>query len=917
MERLLQFDIGQSNRDELVVELAQQKLALDEHSIVGITDITGTIIYANDKFCAISGYSKQELLGQNHRILNSGFHSKDFFKEMYKTISRGDTWHGEIRNKTKTGEYYWVETTIVPFKDLLGHVTKYISIRTDITAFKEAEKKLTHINRHLTEYVENANLCLHWLSPDGRIIWANKTELNLLGYSREEYIGRPFTEFHLDKEVAKNISRHISRGEPLAEIEALVKAKDGSNKSILISCNPFRDNRQYLYSRCFTIDVTAKKQAEMELSMFFNISPDFHCIADRAGYFKRVNLAFTKVLGWSQEELLSKPITEFIIPEDRHRTQTRLENINTRTPVRNFENRYLCSDGSFKTISWCAIPNDNGKWYATGRDISLEKLAIENLRQSEEHLATTLRTITEAVIAINKNHEIERINGAAERLLGLSQASSFGRPIEEILKLFIEGTAADVRIPLDQIIQFGGTYKNSDETSLINRKGQSVEVDINITPLPDAQGNPIGAVIVLRDVSEDRRQKRVIKRQAQVLKEVKTVQDLFIQNPSSVEAFEYTLSVLLRFTQSEYGFVGEVLYDVDGNPFLKTHAITNIAWTDELRNFYEQHAAQGLEFKNLKTLFGHVLKTGEPMISNSPGSDPRRGGLPSEHPSLNAFLGLPVFHDTKIIGMIGAANKPGGYDNLIIDELQPLLSTYANLIQSRRTRISQKLAEQTIQEQSTLLSHKQNLIQEVHHRVKNNLQIISSLLNLQENQESAPEVAQQLQSSRTRIAAVALLHEILYRSESIEVINLAEFLNELLQRLRESFGVSAAKIQFRINVPKEIMLSQNQAGPLALIINELATNSLKHAFPVTQSGIIEVDVQLTPPANATDSPQLIVDISDDGVGINSAKKALGKNHLGSKIIMRLAQQLRGRLMLESVNKGTKWRLTFPQKLHAQ
>ena len=149
----------EENQRELqsaLADLANQKFALDQHGIVSITDVAGRIVYANDNFCEISGYPRESLLGQAHSIINSGVHSQAFFAVMWGTILSGQVWHGEICNRSRSGNLYWVQSTIVPLRDDTGKPVQFIAIRTDITARKlmEVAIKATEARlRHITNAV--------------------------------------------------------------------------------------------------------------------------------------------------------------------------------------------------------------------------------------------------------------------------------------------------------------------------------------------------------------------------------------------------------------------------------------------------------------------------------------------------------------------------------------------------------------------------------------------------------------------------------------------------------------------------------------------------------------------------------------------------------------------------------------------
>ncbi|MBY0471803.1 PAS domain S-box protein [bacterium] len=156
------------------LELNNIRRALDQSAIVAITDRKGDIIHVNDKFCEISKYSRTELLGKNHRLINSGHHSREFFVTMWKTISTGKVWEGEIKNRAKDGSFYWVNTTIVPFLDQGGAPYQYVSIRYEITQRKMAEDQLLvyadRLERSNAELQDFASIAAHDLQEPLRKI---------------------------------------------------------------------------------------------------------------------------------------------------------------------------------------------------------------------------------------------------------------------------------------------------------------------------------------------------------------------------------------------------------------------------------------------------------------------------------------------------------------------------------------------------------------------------------------------------------------------------------------------------------------------------------------------------------------------------------------------------------------------------
>ena len=295
------------------------KRALDVHALVSITDVSGKIIFANDKFCGVSGYTEAELLGQDHRIVNSAYHDRQYFKSMWKTIARGDVWQGEFRNRRKDGSFYWVDTTIIPFLDGQGKPNQYVAVRREITELKNTQMRAEKLGERLKWLLDASPSVIYAHEDSGdltRCTFISGNATDIVGFEPGQMLSdRDFWFRHLhqsDHKIAKDSMRELlmhgkvsleyrylsAKGKYLwiSDNARVVRAHDGTIRAIIGSWT----------------DITETKATEHErlrLKMAAEASADMIFVTDVHGLIEYANPAFCQFTGWNVNELMGKTPT--------------------------------------------------------------------------------------------------------------------------------------------------------------------------------------------------------------------------------------------------------------------------------------------------------------------------------------------------------------------------------------------------------------------------------------------------------------------------------------------------------------------------------------------------------------------------------------------------------------------------------
>jgi PAS domain S-box-containing protein len=378
-----------------------------------LVDGAGRFVYVNRTWEEYTGSNLDQLNQVGWEQFNHPDDLAEVQRRWHRAGERQEQFEMELRYRRHDGTYRWMLARVVPLLDSNHQVEGWVGTSVDIHQLKETQEALKRQEQELSEFFENASVPIHWVGPDGSILRVNQAELDLLGYRREEYVGRNIAEFHLDQPVIEDILRRLTAGEVLHDYPARLRCKDGSVKDVLIDSSVYFHEGKFVHTRCFTRDVTAQRAAEeatQRLAAIVASSTDAIVGKTLEGMVTSWNTAAERIFGYSADEIVGNSIFR-LVPEDLHESErSLLQQIRNGEPVKFSETDRLCKDGRRISIALSVSPIRDALGRVIGaasikRDITERKLAERALAESQERLRQAQRMESVGQLAGGIAHE--------------------------------------------------------------------------------------------------------------------------------------------------------------------------------------------------------------------------------------------------------------------------------------------------------------------------------------------------------------------------------------------------------------------------------------------------------------------------------------------------------------------------------
>jgi PAS domain S-box-containing protein len=503
-----------------------------EDAIISKT-LDGLITSWNKAAERIFGYTAEEIVGRPVSVLIPPDH-QDEEPSILARLRRGERIeHYETVRMRKDGSLVHVSLTVSPIRGAGGRIIGASKIARDISDRKRTEEALRRREEELTDFIENSAIGLHWVGSDGTILWANQAELDLLGYTREEYIGHRITEFHADSDVIDDILCRLTNKETLHDYEARLRCKDGSIRHVLINSNVLWEGDRFVHTRCFTRDITKRKRAEEELreskrqlEELLSREQAARAEAERARDFTRhvledapvaigvmegpdhrfvlVNRHTCELTGLTEGQFLGRPHAEVVPEADEvvgpilDRVYESGEGVTQEVAVD------LPSGRRHLLVTWTALPGDDGRPGSVlylSLDITSRKRAEEALRESTEQYQATFELAGVGIGHTAPDGRWLRVNQKLCDIIGYSCEELLGLTFRDITHPdYLEQDTEAARAMLR-----GERQSYTTEKRYIRKDGSEVWVNLTVSPLRDSAGALRYFISVIEDVSERKR----------------------------------------------------------------------------------------------------------------------------------------------------------------------------------------------------------------------------------------------------------------------------------------------------------------------------------------------------------------------------------------------------------------------------
>ena len=591
-----------------------------------------------------------------------------------------------------------------------------------------------------------------------------------------------------------------------------------------------------------------------------------------------------ELIGYLPEELEGKLAGRFIHPDDLENVVKTQENILDTKKVNTLNYRLKHKNGNYVWVESTAriLNPQNGEMIVITRDISERIRAEQKLKRSEAKYRTIFENTGTVIAIIEPDGMVTVLNQKFKEVFGISTEEVVGKKrwydfiYKDDVKVMEEFQRR--RIAGDKDLPDSYDFRFWD----VNGNLKHAFINVDLIPGTD------NILASISDVTSLKETESKLKEELSINKSLACIYTPLVTPDSGMgQIGEAVLREAKKLTNSKYGYVSST----DWETTQSDHG--SISTTVDCQNNLVAPHWRKEHVESYPGLWGHCLNTREAFFTNSPQSHPSSQGTPRDHITLKNFLSVPVLLGDELVGQIALANTENQYQEEDVKAITRLAEFYALAIQKKRS--DDKIRNS--------LKDKEILLQEIHHRVKNNMQIISSLLNLQSSFIKDPEAIDVFRESQNRVKSMALLHENLYQSRDMDRVDFKQYVKKLTDNLLITYSASAGHIHREIRV-EDVKLNIETAIPCGLIINELLTNSLKYAFPNGEKGTLFLKIY------AKDDKYVLL-LGDDGVGLPENFDPESTQTLGLRLVHNLVNQIDGHLKIIP-GEGTCFEIMFQE-----